>query len=152
MPTSYPDCKGPLCLAFTPLPQPHLLYSLSPSPVAFLYLFSSPHTLGTGSSLLNAILAQIFAYLSPHSESKSRVGCQPSPFVIIKLDLCIHFCLFTQTLIEFYYHDLGTLLGTKDTQMNKTTLFSSRAPVEWESQKNNFKNLKIFMIRCKNEL
>lgn len=87
---------------------------LSLSPAAFFpYLVSFPHDLGTGNSLLNAIPAWIFAWLSPASGFKSRVNCHPSPFVIIKVALCNIFCLFTQTFIEFYYYDLGTLLGTR---------------------------------------
>lgn len=58
-----------------------------------------------------------------------KVKCHCPPFVII-YDLCKTFYLFTQTFIEFYYYELGPLLGTKDTQMNKTKLFSSRASVE----------------------
>lgn len=83
-----------------------------------------------------------------------QVKSQLSPFSI-----CYNKISFVQYLLFIHSNFYWVLLlwpwhstGYKDTQMNKTRLFSSRASAEWESQKNNFKDLEIFMVRCKNAL
>lgn len=43
-----------------------------------------------------------------------KVKCHPPSFVR-RFDLYETFYLFTQTFIEFYYYEVGTLLHTKDT-------------------------------------
>lgn len=130
---------------------PHLLHSLSlPSRLLSISFFIPLWLWHLQFSL--EYYSSLDLYMADSSfRAQLKVKCHPPPFVK-RFDLCKTFYLFTQTFIEFYCYELGTLVGSKGTQMTKTKLFSSRASVEKESQKSNFKDLKIFMVQCRKEL